>query len=392
MLAAVRATPRPSPSSSGWTRCRRSPGGARGADAGARRAASAAAASARPARDLAAGLRDAVAAAAARLPPAGRSVRGLFSGGTLCYEASWCSGGCWAGPLQRAARTRSRACPRPTGRARAARPRRGGVHPGRAPPDDRPERPARAAARPRATTPRSRWCCSTSCSGYGAHDGPGRPAGAGVRGADGRRRPAGRRLRARHRAGPAGLLAAAGRARGRPAASSPRQRARGLRARPRTGAAANPSWRRQGCEARRRSRSSRTPPSRAAAWCTPWRSPRRCTTRVAGQVVALGDPAAGFFRPVPRRSRSSPGRPRATRLEEKVAASIDRLADGTGRAVATRACCTPRTASGPSRRPGAGRRGTGHRGAHGAPRRRLHQPVLMDCQRAAILEPDACSW
>ena len=144
----------PSPSSSGWTSCRGSPAAhleptlERAAAAGARLV------GATP-PSLVAGLRDAVATATARLPASRTLVRGLFSGGTLCYEAQLVLGRL-LGPvvLQRAAApgtgpAGARRC------ARAARPGRRGVHPGRGPPDDRPDRPARAAAPP-GRRPRSR--------------------------------------------------------------------------------------------------------------------------------------------------------------------------------------------------------------------------------------------
>ena len=89
-------------------------------------------------------------AARLRRPRTGRTlVRGLFSGGTLCYESlvilSDCSGRC--------GRTRPSTTPRGPGpgrQPRVPRPRRGGVHQGPAPPDDRPRGPHRVHARRRA--------------------------------------------------------------------------------------------------------------------------------------------------------------------------------------------------------------------------------------------------
>ena len=57
-----------------------------------------------------------------------------------------------------------RGLPAPDGAHVLPRPRRGGVHPGPAAPDDRPDRPGSSCCASRATTPTSRWCCSTSCS------------------------------------------------------------------------------------------------------------------------------------------------------------------------------------------------------------------------------------
>ena len=80
-------------------------------------------------------------------PPVAATVRGLFSGGTLCYEAQLILEDLLGrGLLQRAAASaarpaRARRCPR------TARPGGGGVHARRAAPDDRPERPAGAVAR-----------------------------------------------------------------------------------------------------------------------------------------------------------------------------------------------------------------------------------------------------
>ena len=83
--------------------------------------------------------------------------------------------------------------------ARAARPRRRGVHPRPAAPDDRPGDPAGAAARGRRRTRRSRSCCSTSSSDYGAHADPAGQLAPVCADVMAERRPAGRRLRARHR-------------------------------------------------------------------------------------------------------------------------------------------------------------------------------------------------
>ena len=105
-------------------------------------------------------------AAMAGLAPRRTLVRGLFSGGTLCYESlvragRACSGRCTRTPRS----TRRTGCPPRPARTSLPRPRRGGVHPGPAAPDDRPGGPDRAAARARGASPTSRPCCSTWCSG-----------------------------------------------------------------------------------------------------------------------------------------------------------------------------------------------------------------------------------
>ena len=61
-------------------------------------------------------------------------------------------------------------------------------------------------------------------------------------------------------------------------------------------------------------------------------------------VLALGDPAAGFFRPVAAPVTIVPGPSGDGTLEEKVAGSIDRLAAAIAQ-IGTLRCCTPRTAS-----------------------------------------------
>ena len=109
------------------------------------------------------------------------------------------------------------------------------------------------------------------------------------------------------------------------------------------------------------------------------------------RVIALGDPAAGFFRPVPAPFTIIPAPPSLPTLEERVFANVDALAAGLGDLAAD----VPHPAHpglhlGPGRRPG--------RGTPRAPSpvvvRTVHHvddftsPSLIDCQRQAILEPD----
>ena len=72
------------------------------------------------------------------------------------------------------------------------------------------------------------------------------------------------------------------------------------------------------------------------------------------QLIALGDPAAGLFRATDVPHTVLPAAAGDT-LEQRVFAAIDTLAGGladAGRRSST--CCTPRTASRPGRRPGSG--------------------------------------
>ena len=105
------------------------------------------------------------------------------------------------------------------------------------------------------------------------------------------------------------------------------------------------------------------------------------------RVVALGDPDVGFFRPVSAPVTMVPAPEHSTSLEDKVASCIDRLADAltgtdavllhTQDCIAARAAARVRDA-----------------GADVAVLRTVHHvddftsTTLMDCQRAAILEPD----
>ena len=126
------------------------------------------------------------------------------------------------------------------------------------------------------------------------------------------------------------------------------------------------------------------------------------------RVVALGDPGAGFFRPVQAPVTIVPAPPHLPTLEERVFASVDALAEGlAGLAgdypilhaqdcISARAACRVRDggqaagpgASGADRPPGAS--------AAGAPLvvRTVHHvddfitQALIDCQRQAIVQPD----
>ena len=111
------------------------------------------------------------------------------------------------------------------------------------------------------------------------------------------------------------------------------------------------------------------------------------------RLIALGDPDAGFFRPVRAPVTIIPAPPHLPTLEERVFASVAALADGlaplaaaypvlhTQDCISARAACQVRTAD---------------RTAGPAPvvLRTVHHvddftsPSLIDCQRRAILEPD----
>jgi len=108
------------------------------------------------------------------------------------------------------------------------------------------------------------------------------------------------------------------------------------------------------------------------------------------RVIALGDPAARFFRPVPAPSAIIEAPPSLPTLEERVFANVDALAAGLGPLAAeysvlhTQDCISARAAC-------------RVRDASTAPPvviRTVHHvddftsPSLIDCQRQAILEPD----
>jgi glycosyltransferase-like protein len=105
------------------------------------------------------------------------------------------------------------------------------------------------------------------------------------------------------------------------------------------------------------------------------------------RVHALGDPGAGFFRAVAAPVTIVPGPAGDGTLEDRVAGSIDRLADALAETDApllhTQDCTGPRAAA---RVRDSGRAVTVVRTVHHVDD--FSSQVLMDCQRAAILEPD----
>ena len=113
---------------------------------------------------------------------------------------------------------------------------------------------------------------------------------------------------------------------------------------------------------------------------------------VAVRVVALGDPAAGFFRPVRAPVTLVPGPVGAPDLESKVAGSIDCLeavlselvAATPGVVLHAQDCISARAAA--RVRETAGERVPVVRTVHHVDD--FTSRVLQDCQRAAILEPD----
>lgn len=110
-------------------------------------------------------------------------------------------------------------------------------------------------------------------------------------------------------------------------------------------------------------------------------------TGAAVHVLALGDPAAGFFRSVAAPTTIVPGPSGEGTLEEKVAGSIDRLAAAITQLDApllhAQDCIAARSAA---RVRDAGAAVTVVRTVHHVDD--FSSQVLMDCQRAAILEPD----
>jgi glycosyltransferase-like protein len=109
------------------------------------------------------------------------------------------------------------------------------------------------------------------------------------------------------------------------------------------------------------------------------------------RVFALGDPAAGFFRPVRAPFTIIPAPPALPTLEERVFASVDALAGGLGRlaagypvlhaqdCISARAACRVRDAA-------AARAPVVVRTVHHVDD--FTSPSLIDCQLQAILEPD----
>ena len=118
------------------------------------------------------------------------------------------------------------------------------------------------------------------------------------------------------------------------------------------------------------------------------------------RVVALGDPGAGFFRPVRAPSTIIPAPPGLPTLEQRVFASVGALAEGLGALVGdypilhTQDCISARAACqvrDRTRGPRAGGAASGH---EQVVIRTVHHVddftsrSLIDCQRQAILEPD----
>jgi glycosyltransferase-like protein len=109
------------------------------------------------------------------------------------------------------------------------------------------------------------------------------------------------------------------------------------------------------------------------------------------RVIALGEPAAGFFRPVAVPFTIIAAPPSLPTLEERVFANVDALAEGLGRVAAeypilhTQDCISARAAC---------RVRDTVTGAAPVVIRTVHHvddftsPSLIDCQRQAILEPD----
>ncbi|MEO6821733.1 MAG: glycosyltransferase, partial [Candidatus Nanopelagicales bacterium] len=110
-------------------------------------------------------------------------------------------------------------------------------------------------------------------------------------------------------------------------------------------------------------------------------------TGAAVHIVALGDPAVGFFRPVRAPFTIVQGPDGSGTLEEKVASSIDRLTTVLGGidvevlhaqdCIAARAAARVRDAGAPV---------TVVRTVHHVDD--FSSQILLDCQRSAILEPD----
>lgn len=111
------------------------------------------------------------------------------------------------------------------------------------------------------------------------------------------------------------------------------------------------------------------------------------STGMPVHVLALGDPAAGFFRPVAAPVTIVPGPPADGTLEEKVYGSIDRLAAALGEfdtsLLHAQDCIAARAAA---RVRDGGADVTVVRTVHHVDD--FSSQILMDCQRAAILEPD----
>lgn len=118
------------------------------------------------------------------------------------------------------------------------------------------------------------------------------------------------------------------------------------------------------------------------------------------RVVALGDPGAGFFRPVRAPFTIIPAPPGLPTLEQRVFASVGALAEGLGALVGdypilhTQDCISARAACQVRDRAGGPRAGGATGGREKVVIRTVHHVddftsrSLIDCQRQAILEPD----
>ncbi len=119
------------------------------------------------------------------------------------------------------------------------------------------------------------------------------------------------------------------------------------------------------------------------------------------RIIALGDPGAGFFRPVRAPVTIIPAPPGLPTLEERVFASVSALAEGlascaaqypilhTQDCISARAACRVRDGAGgpdPVGGAAAGRAPVVIRTVHHVDD--FTSPSLIDCQRQAILEPD----
>ena len=325
----------------------------------------------------------------------GDAVRGLFSGGTLCYEALVVPRAASAPVHSNTPLRDGWGLPAPAGAHVCLDLGEEEYTRGRPHPMIDPEARTRAAPRGGRGPATSRWCCSTSCSATARTPTPppsSSPACAGVLAQAGGPQVVAYVLGTER--DPQGYLAPAGRAfeeAGCIVAADRRAGPRWRRPRSRPAAPSSPGSR--GVTRPEVALRRPTPPSRAAGSCTPWRWPRRCTGRGEPvQLVALGDPRAGFFRPVDVPAHVVPAPPPAAARSRSGCSRSHRRAGRRARGPGRRRFRHPARAGlhlGPGRRPG--------------PRRRrepcvvvrtVHHvddfttPALIDCQRQAILEPD----
>ena len=279
-------------------------------------------------------------------------------------------------------------------RPRLPRPRRGGVHEGTAAPDDRRRGPARAARRRRRTTDDVAVVLLDVVLGDGAHADPASvlaPACAALASA---RRSARRRLRPRHRQGPAGTRPPAPGVSRKPAASS-RRRARVPRWPRRRSPCAGPTIVEADAVVTPRRAGHATPPSHEVGWCTCWRSPRRCRSiRSRSRSSPSATRGSGSLVPSTCRARSSRPPTPAPDLETRVFEAIDALEASLRSRTTAPAAGAARAGlhrrSGRRARPRGGRARA--RRADRAPRRRLHDAGIdrvPASDRSSILT--ACS-